>query len=64
MFHIDKTYPLSTSIVVNSLNPKKDLFRSKENNEQILGPDITYLNIIGALMSLTQCTISNIAFSL
>ena len=59
---MDKTYPLSTLMVVQSLDPKKDPFRSIEDNEQILGPKVSYLNAISALMYLAQCTRPNIAF--
>ena len=38
-FNMDKAYPLSTPIIVWSLNPKNDLFHPKDDNEQILGPE-------------------------
>ena len=60
---MDKVYPLSTPMVVRSLDPKKDLFCPKEDDEQILSPEVPYLNAIGALMYLAQCTKPNIAFS-
>ena len=60
---MDKAYPLSTPIVVQSINSKKDPFRPKEDDEHILGPEVPYLNIIGALMYLTQYTRPDIAFS-
>ena len=49
---MDKAYPLSTSIVVQSLEPHKDLFHPKEPDEEILGLEVPYLNAIGALMYL------------
>ena len=59
---MDKAYPLSTSIVVGSPDPKTDLFRPKEDGEQILGLEVLYLNAIGTLMYLAQCTRLDIAF--
>ncbi|KAK4847160.1 hypothetical protein QYF36_026373 [Acer negundo] len=61
--HIDNAHPLSTPMVVRTLDPKKDPFRPKENGEKILGPEVPYLNVIGALLYLAQCTRSDIAFS-
>ena len=49
-FYMDKAYPLSTPMVVRSLEPHKDSFRPKEPDEEILGPKVPYLNAIGALM--------------
>ncbi|KAL7148007.1 hypothetical protein ABFS83_06G149700 [Erythranthe nasuta] len=40
-----------------------DLFRPKEFNEEILGPEVPYLNAIRALMYLAQCTRPDIAFA-
>lgn len=61
-FNIDKTYPLSTPIVVWSLDPKKNPFRPKDDDEQILNYKVPYVNAIGALMYLTQCTRPDITF--
>ena len=61
-FYMDKAYPLSTPMVVRSLEPHKDLFRPKEPDEEILGPEVPYLNVIGVLMYLEQCTRPDIAF--
>ena len=62
-FYMDKAYPLSTLMVVRSLEPHKDLFRPKTPDEEILGLEVPYLNAIGALIYLTQCTRSDIAFA-
>ena len=59
---MDKAYPLSTPMVVRSLDPKKDPFRPKEEDEKILGPEVPYLNVIGALLYLAQCTRPDISF--
>ena len=60
---MDKTYPLSTPMIVRLLEPHKDLFRPKEPDEEILGPEVSYLNAIGALMYLAQCARPDIAFA-
>ena len=52
---MDKTNPLSTPII-RSLNVKKDPFHPREDNEEILGPQIPYLSAIGALMYLANYT--------
>ena len=62
-FNMDKAYPLSSPMVVRSLDPKNDPFRLKEDDEQIFGHEVPYLNAIGALMYLAQRTRSDIAFS-
>ena len=59
---MDNVHPISTPMVVRSLDPKKDPFRPKEDDEKILGPEVTYLNAIGALLYLSQCTKPDIAF--
>ena len=60
---MDKSHPLSTPMVVRSLEPHKDLFRPKEPDKEILGPEVPYLNSIGCLMYLAQCTRPDIAFA-
>ncbi|XP_070668660.1 secreted RxLR effector protein 161-like [Malus domestica] len=60
---MDKAYPLSTSMVVRSLDIKKDPFRPKEDDEMVLGLEVPYLSAIGALLYLAQCTRPDIAFS-
>ncbi|KAK9065509.1 hypothetical protein SSX86_014910 [Deinandra increscens subsp. villosa] len=60
---MDKANPLSTPMVVRSLNVDKDPFRPCEDNEEALGPEIPYLSAIGALMYLTNCTRPDISFA-
>lgn len=50
-------------MIVRSLNPKKDASGPKEDDEQILGPQLPYLNTIGALIYLAQYTRPDIAIS-
>lgn len=55
-FNMDKAYPLSTLMVVRSLDPKKDPFHPKKSDEHTLDHEVPYLNALGALLYLTQCT--------
>ena len=59
---MDKSHPLSSLMIVHSLEVKKDLFCPKEDNEELLGPEVPYYSVIGALMYLANYTRSNIAF--
>ena len=60
---MDKTHPLSSLMVVRSLDVKNDPFRPCEKDEELLGPEVPYLSAIGAFMYLVNCTCPNIAFS-
>ena len=60
---MDKSHPLSSPIVVRSLEVTKDPFQPKEENEELLGPEVPYLNVIGALMYLVNYTQLDITFS-
>ena len=62
-FHMDKSHPLSSPMFVRSLEVTKDPFRPKEENEELLGPEVPYLRAIGALMYLANYTRLDIAFS-
>ena len=62
-FYMDKAHPLNSPMIVRSLEVDKDLFRPKEENEKLLGPEVPYLSAIGALMYLATCTRPDIAFS-
>jgi len=35
----------------------KDSFRPQENDENLFGPKVPYLSVIGALMYLSNCTL-------
>ena len=58
-----KSHPLSSPMVVRSLEVTKGPFRPKEENEELLGPEIPYLSVIGALMYLANYTRPDIDFS-
>ena len=48
---------------VRLLNVEKDPFPSHEDNEEVLGPEVSYLSAIGALMYLVNYTPSDISFA-
>ena len=50
-------------MVVRSLDLQKDMFQPKELDDEILNPEVLYLNAIGVLMYLTQCTKLYIIFT-
>ena len=52
-FNEDKAKPSCTPMIVCSLDPKKDLFRPEDDNEEILAPEVPYLSAIGTLLYLT-----------
>ena len=62
-FYMDKSHPLSSPTVVRLLEVTKDPFWPKEENEELLGPEVPYLSSICALMYLANYTQPNIAFS-
>ena len=63
-FAMEKANPLSTPMVVRTLNVESDPFRPCEENEEVLGPEVPYLSAIGALMYLANCTRPDIAFAI
>ena len=62
-FYMDKAHPLSTPMVVRSLETIKDPFLPKGNDEELLGPEVPYLSVIGALMYLASHTRPDISFA-
>jgi hypothetical protein len=62
-FNMDKSYPSKIPMVFRSLNMNKDQFRSKVEDEELLGLEVPYLYAIGALMYVTYCTRPDIAFA-
>ena len=61
---MDQVNPLSSPMVVRSLNVKNNPFRPSKKNEELLDPEVPYLSVIDALMYLTSYTRPNIAFSI
>ena len=60
---LNYSHILSSPMVVRSLEVTKDPFWPKEENEELLGPEVPYLSAIGALMYLANYTRPDIAFS-
>ena len=58
-----KTHFLSSSKLVRSLDVKNDSFRPREKGEELLGSEVPYLSVIGALIYLYNCTSPYISFS-
>ena len=63
-FYTDKAYPLSSPLIVHSLDVKNDTFHPCEKGEELLGPEVPYLSAIGTLMYLSNCTRLDITFSI
>jgi len=62
-FNMDKSYPTKTLMVVRSIDIKKDTFRPPDEEEEVLGPQVPYLSVVGALMYLANSTRSYIEFT-
>jgi len=62
-FNVDKANPLSTSMMARTLNVDKDPFRPKEDNEEDLDFEGSYLSVIGVLMYLANCIRPDIIFA-
>ena len=60
---MDKTHPLNIPMQVCTLDVKKDLFWPRDDNEELLGPELSYLSAIDALMYLANNKKPDIAFS-
>ena len=60
---MDKAHPLSSPMVFQSLDVKKDPFRPCKKDEELLGPEVPYLSAISALMYLANRTRPDIVFS-
>jgi hypothetical protein len=60
--HMNNAHPLSTPMILRSLDAKKHPFQPLEKDEEIRGHEVTYLSATRALMYFTNCTIPYIAF--
>ena len=60
---MDKVHPVSTPMIGRSLDPKKDPFRPRDDDEDVLEAEVPYLSAIGALLYLAQCTRPDISFA-
>lgn len=57
-------YLLSIPMVVMLLDVEKDPYRPKRENEDVLGPETSYLSAISALLYLSIFTRPSIAFAM
>lgn len=62
-FSHHKANSLSTHMIIHSLDIKKDINSPKEDDEQILSLECSYLGVIGVLFYLVECTRPNIFFA-
>ncbi|XP_033147239.1 uncharacterized protein LOC103868417 [Brassica rapa] len=62
-FNMDQAHPLTSPMVVRSLGVDTDPFRPKEDDENVLGPEVPYLSAIGALLYLASHTRPDICFA-
>lgn len=60
---MNKAIRLSTPMVVRLLNVENDIFLRHEENEEILGPEVSYLSTIRVLMYLAKCTQPDTSFA-
>ena len=63
LFYMDKALPLSSPMIVHSLDVKNNPFLPCEKGEELLGPEVPYFSAIGAFMYLANCTRLDISFS-
>ena len=49
---MDKSYPLSSLMIVHLHEVKNDLFCPKEDNVELLGLEVSYYSVKGVLMNL------------
>ena len=56
-FNIDKAHPLSSPMIIRSLDVKNYPFRPCEKGEELLGPEVPYLSVTTILVSLVHLCI-------
>ena len=61
-FHMDKAHYLNTLMVVRSLGVNNDHFCSQNDDEETLGPKVSYLSAINILMYFANSTQSDTLF--
>ena len=62
-FNMVESHLLSSPMVVRSIGLDTDLFRPKMDDEDVFGPEVSYLSAIGALMYPTSHTRPDICFA-
>ena len=63
-FYSDKAHSLNNLMIIRLLEVSKDSFRPPKEGEGILGPEVLYLSIVGALMNISNTTRPDIEFLL
>ena len=58
---MDESHPLSSLMIIHSLEVKNDLFCPKEDNEELISQEVSYYIVSGASMNLANYTRSYIA---
>ena len=53
-FNMDKVHPFNTPMINRTLDLRNDLFRLKDDDEEILWAEVLYLSAIGALLYLNS----------
>jgi hypothetical protein len=61
-FNMDKSYPQRTPMIIRALKNDKGPFRPKQEGEEVLGAEHSYLSAIGVIIYLTNNTRPDIAF--
>ena len=54
-FNVDKVKPLSTLMVIRTLDSTQDPFQPKEDEEEVLEPEVPYLGAIGYTRHIICC---------
>lgn len=62
-FNMDKAHPVTTPMELRSLNADKDMFKKRQEFEEVLGSEKPYLSGFGTLMYLANPTRPDIAFA-
>jgi hypothetical protein len=60
---MDKTYPSKTTMVIRALENDTNQFQPRQEGEDVLGSEYSYLSVIEALMYLANNTRFDIAFA-
>ena len=61
-FYMDKAHPLSSPMIVRSLDVKNDSFHPCENDEELLGPEVPYLVLLVHLCILPIVHVQTLLF--
>lgn len=61
-FYMDKSHLLHTPMILRSLDLDRNPFRPEEKDEELLGPEVTFLSIIRAILYLANYALLDIEF--